>query len=239
MQTLERTATDLGHTGFVDVELDGIELHHLLEGLNDWHQWTLPRRVAKRALDVAVSLTMLLVLLPVLVLTALAIKFDSPGPVFYRQRRCGKDNLCFGIFKFRSMRTDADELLAGLQSQNESDGLLFKMKNDPRITRVGTFIRRYSIDELPQLLNVLKGDMSLVGPRPLPIKPEDFDVLDGCRHAVRPGLTCHWQVSGRSELSYKQMVALDLAYIRESTIWTDIHLLVRTVPVVLAGSGAY
>jgi lipopolysaccharide/colanic/teichoic acid biosynthesis glycosyltransferase len=231
VQTLERPAP-----GSVS---EGLELHQLLEGLHDWEPWSLARRFVKRSLDVIVSMAMLLVLLPVLAAVALAIKFDSPGPVLYRQGRCGKGNRCFDVLKFRSMRTNADELLYELRSRNESDGLLFKIKDDPRITRVGTFIRRYSLDELPQLVNVLKGDMSLVGPRPLPVKPEDFGQLDGRRHAVRPGLTCHWQVSGRSKLSYQQMVALDLAYIHESSTWTDITLLFRTVPVVLTGSGAY
>lgn len=239
MQTLERSTSPVSDLSFIDDGPAVAELESLLDGLVDRQPWSLARRAVKRSLDVLVSALMLLALLPVLAVVALAIKVDSPGPVFYRQKRCGRSNRCFDIFKFRSMRTDADALLADLRGQNESDGLLFKMKNDPRVTRVGKWIRRYSLDELPQLINVLTGDMSLVGPRPLPIKPEEFDLDDIGRHAVRPGLTCHWQVSGRSKLSYKQMVAMDLAYIHDSSIWTDLHLLVRTVPVVLTGSGAY
>lgn len=215
------------------------ELHYLLDFPDDWPGWTLTHRAVKRSLDVVVSMAALLVLLPVLTLVALAIRIDSSGPVFYRQRRCGRDSRCFDVLKFRSMQQDADRLLADLRDRNESDGLLFKLRHDPRVTRVGAFIRRYSIDELPQLINVLKGDMSLVGPRPLPIEPEAFGPIDGRRHGVRPGLTCHWQVSGRSDVSYKQMVEMDLAYIRESSIRTDIRLIIMTVPVVINGTGAY
>jgi lipopolysaccharide/colanic/teichoic acid biosynthesis glycosyltransferase len=211
----------------------------LIADLEDWKGWSLPRRCAKRALDIAVSSVLLLGLLPVLVVLAVAIRVDSSGPVLYRQRRCGRDNRSFEVLKLRSMRQDADQLLDALRERNESDGLLFKMAHDPRITRVGAFIRRYSLDELPQLVNVLKGDMSLVGPRPLPVAPEAFGPVDGRRHAVRPGLTCHWQVSGRSNISYGQMIQMDLEYIRCSSIWTDLALLVRTVPVVATGTGAY
>ena len=215
------------------------ELHLLVDLPADWPGWSLARRVVKRSLDVGLSLVALLVLLPLLAAVTLAIKLESPGRVFYRQSRCGKDNRCFDVLKFRSMMDGAERLLVDLSDRNESDGLLFKIKHDPRVTRVGSLIRRYSIDELPQLINVLKGDMSLVGPRPLPVDPDVFGPIDGQRHAVRPGLTCHWQVSGRSEISYGRMVEMDLAYIRDSSIWTDLSLMLRTVPVVLAGEGAY
>ena len=143
------------------------------------------------------------------------------------------------MIKFRSMINGADKLVVDLRDQNDSNGLLFKIKDDPRVTRVGAFIRRYSLDELPQLVNVLKGEMSLVGPRPQPVDPESFGPIDGKRHAVRPGLTCHWQVSGRSEVSYGQMVEMDLGYIRDSSTWTDLRLIITTVPAVLGGDGAY
>lgn len=215
------------------------ELHLLVDLPADWPGWSLARRAVKRSLDVGLSLAALLVLLPLFAAVALAIKLESPGRVFYRQSRCGKDNRCFDVLKFRSMTDGAERLLVDLRDRNESDGLLFKIKHDPRVTRVGAFIRHYSIDELPQLINVLKGDMSLVGPRPLPVDPDVFGPIDGQRHAVRPGLTCHWQVSGRSEVSYGRMVEMDLAYIRDSSIWTDLSLMLRTVPVVLGGEGAY
>ena len=215
------------------------QLHFLVDLPADWPGWSLARRFVKRTVDVVLSLLALLALVPLFLAVALAIKLESPGRVFYRQTRCGKDNRCFGFLKFRSMVQDADRLLVDLRDCNESDGLLFKIKHDPRVTRVGAFIRRYSIDELPQLVNVLKGDMSLVGPRPLPVDPDDFGPIDGRRHAVRPGLTCHWQVSGRSDVSYGHMVEMDLAYIRDSSLWTDLRLIAMTVPVALGGRGAY
>lgn len=204
-----------------------------------WPEWSLARRGSKRAVDILLSLSALLVLLPFLVLVAFAIRLESKGPVLYRQRRCGLHNRCFEILKFRSMVQGADQLLVDLRDENMTDGLLFKVRQDPRVTRIGAFIRRYSIDELPQLFNVLRGDMSLVGPRPLPVDPAAFGPIDGKRHAVRPGLTCNWQISGRSDVSYGQMVEMDLSYIRESSMWTDLRLIALTVPVALGGDGAY
>lgn len=215
------------------------ELHRLVDVPEGWPQWSVARRALKRGLDIALSALALLVLLPLFVLVALAIRLESPGPALYRQKRCGRDGRCFEMLKFRSMVRNAEHLVVDMRDRNESDGLLFKVKDDPRVTRIGKLIRRYSIDELPQLLNVLTGDMSLVGPRPLPVDPDAFGPIDGKRHAVRPGLTCHWQVSGRSDLTYGQMVEMDLAYIRDSSIWTDIRLIALTVPVVLGGDGAY
>lgn len=215
------------------------ELHRLVDVPEGWPQWSLARRALKRSFDIALSTLALLVLLPAFVLVALAIRLESSGPALYRQKRCGRDGRSFEMLKFRSMVRDADQLIVDLRERNESDGLLFKVKDDPRVTRVGKLIRKYSIDELPQLLNVLTGDMSLVGPRPLPVDPEAFGPIDGKRHAVRPGLTCHWQVSGRSDLTYGQMVEMDLAYIRNSSIWTDMRLIALTVPVAFGGDGAY
>lgn len=223
----------------IDLSRAVADLEFLVEAAGEWPRWSPARRAAKRLLDVSFAFVALVVLLPLFLIVALAVRVDSSGPVFYRQRRCGKDNRSFDILKFRSMRQDADRLLVDLRDRNESDGLLFKLKKDPRVTRVGSFIRRFSIDELPQLINVLRGDMSLVGPRPLPIEPEAFGPIDGRRHAVRPGLTCHWQVSGRSNVSYSQMVQMDLAYIRESSFWTDLRLMAMTAPVVVRGTGAY
>ena len=215
------------------------EMHLLIDLPPNWPGWSLARRIVKRTLDVLVSVMALCALLPVFVGIALAIRLESSGPVLYRQRRCGRDGRTFEMLKFRSMVPGADRMLIDLRDRNEADGLLFKIKHDPRITRVGEFIRRYSVDELPQFINVLKGEMSLVGPRPLPKDANAFGPIDGKRHAVRPGLTCHWQVSGRSDVSYGQMVDMDLRYIRDSSIWTDLRLIALTIPAALAGDGAY
>lgn len=215
------------------------EMKLLVDLPEDWPGWPLARRAIKRTLDVALSLVALCLLLPLLLVIALAVRLETSGPVLYRGRRPGRDGRTFEMLKFRSMVQGADQLVVDLRDQNESDGLLFKIKRDPRVTRVGAFIRRYSLDELPQLVNVLKGEMSLVGPRPLPVDPDAFGPIDGKRHAVRPGLTCFWQVSGRSEVSYGQMVEMDLGYIRDSTIWTDVRLIAVTIPVALSGKGAY
>lgn len=226
-------------TEAADLSRAASEMHVLVDLPADWPGWSLARRAAKRAFDVFLSLLAMCVLLPFFAVVAIAIHLESSGPVFYSQRRCGRDGRSFTMLKFRSMMKGADRLVVDLRDQNESDGLLFKLKQDPRITRVGHFIRRYSIDELPQFLNVLKGDMSLVGPRPLPVERDAFGPIDGKRHAVRPGLTCHWQVSGRSDISYGQMVDMDLRYIRDSSIWTDLRLLLLTIPAALHGDGAY
>lgn len=222
-----------------DLNRAASEMNRLVDVPEDWPQWSLARRALKRGLDMGLAVGALLVLLPVFVLLVLAIRLESSGPALYRQKRCGRDGRSFEMLKFRSMVRDADQLIVDLRDRNETDGLLFKVKDDPRITRIGKLIRKYSIDELPQLINVVTGDMSLVGPRPLPVDPEAFGPIDGKRHAVRPGLTCHWQVSGRSELTYGQMVEMDLAYIRDSSMWTDLRLIAMTVPVALGGNGAY
>lgn len=222
-----------------DAPLVASEAQLVVDLSEDWPAWSLLRRTLKRTTDIVGALFGLVLLLPVLLVICIAIRLDSSGPVLYRQRRCGRGGRDFQMIKFRSMVSDADQLVVDLRDINEADGLLFKIRNDPRVTRVGSFIRRYSLDELPQLLNVLKGDMSLVGPRPLPVTAEEFGPVDGQRHAVRPGITCHWQVSGRSDISYGQMVEMDLRYIRESSIWTDFRLLVMTIPTALGGEGAY
>jgi lipopolysaccharide/colanic/teichoic acid biosynthesis glycosyltransferase len=215
------------------------EMQLLVDVPEDWPKWSFSRRAGKRALDVVLSTVAICFLLPVLVLIAVAIRMESPGPVLYRQRRCGRNGRCFEVLKFRSMVREADLLLVDLRDRNHSDGLLFKVRGDPRVTRIGAFIRKYSIDELPQLINILKGDMSLVGPRPLAVNPNAFGPIDSRRHAVRPGLTCHWQISDRSRISYGQMVEMDLAYIRESSIWTDLRLMFLTLPVAATGKAEY
>jgi exopolysaccharide biosynthesis polyprenyl glycosylphosphotransferase len=182
----------------------------------------------------------LLVLAPLLVAIAIAIKLDSPGPVFYRQERVGKDGRRFWILKFRSMRQDADRLLPTIRQHNEASGPLFKMRADPRVTRVGRVLRRLSLDELPQLFNVLKGEMSLVGPRPpIPSEVEQYEDWQHGRLRAMPGITGLWQVSGRSEVPFHDMVRLDLHYIRNWSLGLDLEILWRTIPAVLTSRGAY
>jgi lipopolysaccharide/colanic/teichoic acid biosynthesis glycosyltransferase len=198
------------------------------------------RHSLKRALDLALATIALALALPLMLLTALAIRLDSPGPVLFRQLRVGKWGEPFICFKFRSMYADAEERKEALLTNNDANGPIFKMKNDPRITRVGRVIRKLSIDELPQLFNVLQGNMSLVGPRP-PVPREvalyQFEELG--RLAAVPGITGLQQVSGRSDLDFKRWVELDLQYINEQSLLKDIEILLRTVPAVVLGRGAY
>jgi exopolysaccharide biosynthesis polyprenyl glycosylphosphotransferase len=194
----------------------------------------------KRALDVGVSAAALIALAPVLAAIAVLIKADSAGGVFYRQQRVGKNGRHFGMLKFRSMGQDADCRLAELRARNEASGPLFKMRQDPRITCVGSFLRRWSLDELPQLLNVLRGEMSLVGPRPpLPSEVEQYEDWQLGRLRAVPGVTGLWQVSGRSEVPFHDMVRLDLHYIRNWSLGLDVEILLRTIPAVLTSRGAY
>lgn len=196
--------------------------------------------VAKRMMDVVVSAGLLLLLSPFLLFVALAIRLDSTGPVFFRQRRVGLNGRTFILLKFRSMVNEAEKMLDALKEQNEMSGPAFKIRNDPRITRVGRLLRRYSIDELPQLINVLRGDMSLVGPRPpLPEEVSQYIRKQRKRLSMRPGLTCTWQVSGRNEIpDFENWAKLDLEYIDNWSLWTDIKLLFQTIPAVLGGVGA-
>lgn len=194
----------------------------------------------KRAMDIILTCAGLLVIWPVLVVVALAIKLDSPGPILYRQQRVGKDGRLFEMVKFRSMHRDADRRRLELSAENEATGPLFKMRNDPRVTRVGRVLRRTSLDELPQLLNVLRGEMSLVGPRPpLPTEVEEYEEWQLGRLRAVPGMTGLWQVSGRSEVSFHDMVRLDLHYIRNWSLSLDAEILWRTLPAVLGHRGAY
>ena len=195
----------------------------------------------KRALDLIVVAPALLLLSPLLVLIALGIKLEDGGPVLYWQKRVGLNGRVFAFPKFRSMRTDSDAVRQQLEHQNQhGNSLTFKMKNDPRITRVGKLLRRTSMDELPQLLCVLKGDMTLVGPRPPMVSEvERYTLADRRRLSVTPGLTCIWQVSGRSDIPFPKQAAMDVHYIRERSIALDLRLLFATVPAVLLGRGAY
>lgn len=195
---------------------------------------------AKRVFDFILTACAMPFLLPIFALVAMAIKLDSPGPVFFMQQRVGLRKHLFAMYKFRSMYTDAEERLKEIEHLNEAEGPIFKMKNDPRITRVGRFIRKTSIDELPQLLNVLRGEMSLVGPRPMSIRDVDlFDKgIQRRRFSVQPGITCLWQISGRSNLPFQRWLELDLEYIENWSFGLDVKILLKTIPAVLKTDGA-
>lgn len=196
---------------------------------------------AKRFLDICGGLLGILLLSPLLLLVMAAIKLgDRKAPVFFRQVRVGKDGRTFHMYKFRSMVANAEELLEKLKGQNEIEGAMFKMKEDPRVTPIGRFIRKTSIDELPQLWNVVKGDMSLVGPRPsLPSEVAEYTHYDRQRLLVTPGCTGLWQVSGRNSLSFQEMVELDLHYIQNRSVVFDIKLILRTVRIMFFPNSAY
>lgn len=198
-------------------------------------------KIAKRILDFFLSLIALIILSPFLLVISIAIIVDDPdGGVIYSQVRLGIDGKKFRMYKFRSMIQDAEKKKADLLKKNEIDGPMFKMKNDPRINRVGKFIRKYSLDELPQLWNVLKGDMSLVGPRPpLPKEVQQYSIYDMQRLFVKPGCTGLWQVSGRNDVDFAEMVELDLSYIQKSSILFDLSILLRTLIVFVKPNGAY
>ncbi len=194
----------------------------------------------KRAMDIVLSLIGIFILSPLLLAVAIIIYIDDPtgSPVFI-QERIGKDGKPFWFFKFRSMVVNAEAQLKALQSLNEMDGPVFKIKNDPRVTRVGRFIRRTSIDELPQLFNILKGDMSLVGPRPpLLNEVKQYGPFERQRLLVKPGLTCYWQARGRNEIKFHEWMELDMQYVYEHSLWVDLKLIWLTMRVVLTGKGA-
>jgi exopolysaccharide biosynthesis polyprenyl glycosylphosphotransferase len=198
------------------------------------------QRTLKRVLDVAVSVGGLVLLSPLFLAVALAVRLDSPGPVLFRQKRIGADEKVFVCYMFRSMQQDAEIRQADLEAFNEAKGPVFKMRDDPRVTRVGRFLRRWSIDELPQLVNVLKGEMSLVGPRPLPVR--DFLRMEEAhkrRLGAVPGMTGYWQTSGRSDLSFEEMVRLDLYYIENWSLSFDLKIILKTLGAVLRREGAY
>lgn len=195
--------------------------------------------ITKRIIDVAGALTGLILLSPVMLITAAAVKLTSKGPVFFVQERVGKRGKIFRMYKFRSMVEDAEEHLEDLKNQNEMSGPMFKIKDDPRVTKVGKFIRKTSIDELPQLFNILNGDMSMVGPRPnLPREVEKFNSYQELKLLAKPGLTCYWQVMGRSSIDFEDWMKLDIKYIEERNTWIDIKLILKTVRVLFGDRNA-
>ncbi|WP_245598434.1 sugar transferase [Glycomyces arizonensis] len=242
--SLERSEVDLiVASALVDVAgdrttvrpVDGLPMLHL-----DHANLTGARRWAKTTVDRIVAAALLLALSPLLLGTVLLIRCTSPGPALFKQERIGKDGQPFTIWKFRTMYTDAERRLAHLSHLNESDGVLFKMKDDPRVTTVGRHLRRFSIDEFPQLVNVLRGDMSLVGPRPpLAVEVAAYEADMRRRLAVKPGMTGLWQVSGRSDLPWEEAVRLDLRYVEHWTLSLDLVILLRTVTAILRPHGAY
>jgi exopolysaccharide biosynthesis polyprenyl glycosylphosphotransferase len=217
-------------------DIDGIPVVTIRSGPEEG--WQL---IVKRAIDILGSASLLILLLPFLLLVALLIKLDSPGPVLFRQERFGLNRRRFKVLKFRTMVRGADKHQAKLEELNEAEGPVFKIRNDPRVTALGRFLRQFSIDELPQLINVLRGEMSLVGPRPLPMR--DVKLIDTQWHkrrfSVKPGLTCLWQVNGRSDVTFENWVKMDLEYIDTWSLGLDFKILLKTIPAVLRGSGAY
>jgi len=211
--------------------------HHIAVYAGTQHGWP---QMVKRALDFVTSFTLLVLLAPLFAVVAMLIKLSSDGPVFFLQERVGFNKRRFLIYKFRTMIHGAEEMLGQLEELNEMSGPVFKIKNDPRITPLGQFLRRTSIDELPQLWNVLIGEMSLVGPRPLPVRDyEGFNEdWQRRRFSTRPGITCLWQVNGRNSVTFEQWMKLDLQYLDEWSLWLDLKILARTIPAVLKGTGA-
>ena len=200
----------------------------------------LRKQVGKRLFDCVTGLIGFIVLLPLFVALGILIKLDTPGPVFYFSRRYGRNGRIFHMLKFRTMQRNADKLIKQMKEQNEVDGPIFKVRKDPRVTKMGRFLRKYSLDELPQLINVMKGDMSLVGPRPFPIEQiEKEDLKQLKRLEVRPGITGLWQIRGRSDISFNRLIRWDMWYINNWSFWLDLNILFQTFPVVVKGKGAY
>lgn len=217
-------------------EVEGLAVVTIQSGPQDG--WAL---VAKRLIDIVGSVALLVLLAPLFAITALLIKFDSPGAVFFTQERVGLNKRRFKMLKFRTMVADAEKQQERVDHLNEVEGPVFKVKKDPRITRVGAFLRRFSIDELPQLVNVLRGDMSLVGPRPLWVRDAERieEQWHKRRFSIRPGITCLWQVNGRSNIGFSEWVRMDLDYIDKWSLGLDLLILIKTIPAVFKGPGAY
>ncbi len=196
--------------------------------------------LAKRVLDFSAGLILAVLMFPLMMFVALAIKLDSPGSVLFVQKRVGQNKRIFRLYKFRTMRTDAEDMQMNLENLNEMDGPVFKIRNDPRITKVGWWLRKLSIDELPQIINVIKGDMSLVGPRPLPIRDYKGFNKDWQRKrfSIRPGITCTWQIQGRNDISFEEWMKLDLEYVNNWKFIHDVEILLKTIPAVIKGRGA-
>ncbi len=196
--------------------------------------------IEKRVFDLVVGTGILVLLIPIFPIIVLMIKLDSAGPVFYKQHRVGKGGRLFKFFKFRSMYKEADAVRERIKDLNEQDGPVFKIKADPRITAVGGFLRRSSLDEIPQIFNVIKGDMSIVGPRPpLPSEVEGYQAWHRRRLEVKPGITCLWQISGRSHISFNEWMRLDMEYLKNRSFKTDFLIFLKTLPAVIARKGAY
>lgn len=232
--TLSTDFFDLDVASIVPTEIDG--LHFLTM---ETRLLRASELVVKRLMDIIFSGSLLLLSSPVLLAVAIAIKRTSPGPVFFEQVRCSRNGRKFKLYKFRTMVVDAEKRLAELQAKNEMSGPVFKMTNDPRITKIGHFLRKTSLDEFPQLWNVLKGDMSLVGPRPpLPSEVEKYEPWHRRRLSMNPGITCIWQVSGRNEIGFEEWMELDLQYIDKWSLWLDFKIILLTVKAVLTAHGA-
>lgn len=194
--------------------------------------------ISKKLIDIVISLFLLILCLPAFLVLSAIIKATSPGPVFFKQRRVGLNGRIFTMLKFRTMAKDADSMKVDLMDLNVLDGPVFKIKNDPRITKVGWFLRKTSIDELPQLINILKGEMSLVGPRPpIPDEVDQYKIDDRRRLSMKPGLTCLWQVSGRNEILFEEWMKLDRQYIDQWSLWLDFKILIKTIPAIFRGTG--
>ncbi|MBN1165272.1 MAG: sugar transferase [Candidatus Krumholzibacteriota bacterium] len=194
----------------------------------------------KRVTDLVFTSLILLLFLPLIPVIVILIKLDSPGPVLFKQKRVGRNGIEFDFYKFRSMYEGAENIIGTLRPLSKGNGPIFKLKEDPRVTRVGCFLRRSSLDELPQLLNVLKGDMSLVGPRPnLPSEVAHYLPWHRKRLDVTPGITCFWQIAGRSHIGFQEWMRLDLEYIRKRSLITDLKIMIQTIPAVIARKGAY
>jgi exopolysaccharide biosynthesis polyprenyl glycosylphosphotransferase len=234
-----RVRTEMSHLRigrlYVD-ELEGVPVMTIQSGPQD--SWEL---LTKRLIDLVGSVALLLALAPLFAIVALLIKFDSPGPILFAQERVGYNKRRFQVLKFRTMVVEAEKQQHMFEHLNEAEGPVFKIKKDPRTTRVGALLRRFSIDELPQLFNVFKGEMSLVGPRPLPVR--DVERIDiqwhKRRFSIKPGITCLWQVKGRSNIGFNEWVRMDLDYIDRWSLGLDFRILLKTLPAVLKGPGAY
>lgn len=209
------------------------------------HEWNVPVRrngynLWKRGMDIGISFTLLVIVLPVMLLATAAIWIEDRGPILFRQRRVGRGGKLFNVYKFRTMFVNADQMRAQLESLNKHDGPIFKIENDPRVTRVGRILRKLSIDELPQFINIFKGQMSIVGPRPmLEREVEHYDEWMFQRLQVKPGLTCYWQISGRSNLTFEEWMELDKKYLEEMGFWTDLKIMLKTPRAVFKSEGAY
>jgi exopolysaccharide biosynthesis polyprenyl glycosylphosphotransferase len=236
--TIMRFATDIFTLKTVRARAEEVDGDHYIStyagALDGWPLMT------KRVLDIVMSIALIFLLMPLLVVVALLVRLTSHGPVLFRQERLGLNKRRFKIYKFRTMVADAEKRMAELEQFNEASGPVFKIKNDPRVTRLGKILRRTSIDELPQLFNVLKGDMSMVGPRPLPVRDYEGFSEDWQRRrfSIQPGLTCLWQINGRSSVGFEDWMKLDIKYMDEWSLWLDVKILARTIPAVLKGSGA-